>query len=185
LSLSLSPVAREIVKRHLTTLTPQKILNLEQTMKTVDRDGIPGDAIECGLNQGGSAVLLALLAKPERRFFGYGAASEMDAVLSTFRALGVDVDGRVVALRTLVPRKPPDIEPKRSVALAHINCDWQTSARHCLDAMGARLSSGGFLMLDDHNQPERCTETVGRFLAEHRGFSLVGAKSHTVITRNE
>jgi hypothetical protein len=33
LSLSLSPIAREIVKRHLTALTPQKILNLEQTMK--------------------------------------------------------------------------------------------------------------------------------------------------------
>lgn len=89
MSLSLSPVAREIVKRHLTTLTPQKVLNLEQTMKTLDRDSVPGDVFECGLNQGGSAVLLALLAKPERRFLGLGAESGMESVLATFRAMGV------------------------------------------------------------------------------------------------
>jgi hypothetical protein len=183
LSLSLSPIAREIVKRHLTTLTPQKVLNLEQTMKTLDRDGVSGDVVECGLNQGGSAVLLALLAKPERRFLGFGAESGMDSVLGTFRAMGVDVDGRAVALRPLAAKEPPDIEPRRSLALVHINCDWQC-ARRCLDATAAGLVAGGFFMVDDHNQPERCAEIVGNFVAEHRGFALVSAKGHTVITRN-
>jgi hypothetical protein len=183
LSLSLSPIAREIVKRHLTALTPQKILNLEQMMKALDRDGIPGDVIECGLNQGGSAVLLALLAKPERHFLGFGAESEMESVLGTFRAMGVDVDQRTVALRPLAPKEPPDIEPRRLVALAHINCGWPC-ARRCLGATAARLGSGGFLVLDDHNQPERYAEIVGNFLADHRDFSLVAAKGHTVLTRN-
>jgi hypothetical protein len=179
----MSPIAREIVKRHLTALTPQKILNLEQTMKALDRDGISGDVIECGMNQGGSAVLLALLAKPERRFLGFGVESGMESVLGTFRAMGVDVDGRTIELRTLAPKEPPDIEPRRSVALAHINCDWQC-ARRCLDTAAARLGSGGFLVLDDHNQPERCAEMVGNFLTNHRGFSLSAAKAHTVISRN-
>lgn len=183
LSLSLSPIAREIVKRHLTPLTPQKILNLEQTVKALDRDGIAGDVVECGLNQGGSAVLLALLSKPERRFVGLGAESDMDSVSATFRAMGVEVDGRTVVLRVLMPKAPPDIEPKRSVALAHINCDWP-SARQCVEALAERLAPGGFLMLDDHNQPERCSEFVGHFLARHRGFALAPAKAHTVVTRN-
>jgi len=183
LSLSLSPIAREIVKRHLTTLTPQKILNLEQTMKALDRDGVSGDVVECGLNQGGSAVLLALLAKPERRFLGFGTESGMESVMATFRAMGVDVDGRAVALRALAPKTPPDIEPKRTIALAHINCDWP-SARQCLEAMASRLGSGGFFVLDDHNQPERCAEIVGNFLAKRREFSLVTAKAHTMMMRN-
>lgn len=182
MSLSLSPVAREIVKRHLTTLTPQKVLNLEQTMKTLDRDSVPGDVFECGLNQGGSAVLLALLAKPERRFLGLGAESGMESVLATFRAMGVDVDVRTVALRPLT-KEAPDIEPKRSLALMHINCDWQC-ARRCLEAAVSHLGSGGSLLMDDHNQPERCAEIVSSFLAGHRGFSLIAAKGHTVVTRN-
>lgn len=152
-------------------------------MKALDRDGVPGDVIECGLNQGGSAVLLALLAQPERRFVGYGAESGMESVMSTFRALGVAVDGRAVALRPLAPKESPDIEPKRGVALAHINCDW-SGARRCLDTIAPRLGSGGFLVMDDHNQPERCAEMVGNFLANHRGFFLVAAKAHTVIGRN-
>jgi O-methyltransferase len=184
LSLSLSPIAREVVRRHLSTLTPQKILNLEQAMKTLDRDSIPGDVLECGLNHGGSAVLLALMAKPERRFIGYGMRNNLDDTLATFRSLGVDADGRSVALRVYSPDGAPEIEPKRALALAHINCDWESCAPLCLETTAAHLSSGGFLMLDDHNQSERCTAVVGNFLVRHGEFSLVGAKSHTVVTRN-
>lgn len=184
MSLSLSPIAREVVRRHLSTLTPQKILNLEQTMKALDRESIPGDVLECGLNHGGSAVLLALLAKPERRFVGYDVRDSLDDVLDTFRALGVDADGRSVALRVCAPNSAPEIEPKRTLALAHINCDWENCAPLCLETTAAHLSSGGFLMLDDHNQAERCTAVVGNFLVRHGEFSLVGAKAHTVVTRN-
>ena len=86
--LSLSSRARAVAKAGLTYLSPQRLRVLERSVRDVDRRGIPGDFVECGVALGGSAILLSTLLAPQRRFHGYdvfemipapGAEDERDA----------------------------------------------------------------------------------------------------------
>ena len=68
---SLSPVARSVLRSGLTYLSPQRLRALERQVKRLDREGVRGDFIECGVALGGSAILLAALLSSQRRFHGY------------------------------------------------------------------------------------------------------------------
>src|SRR5205085_4902995 len=63
----LSPTARRVLAEHLTYLTPERLEELERCA----RDAPAGDFLEAGVALGGSAVVLASLMGPERRFHGY------------------------------------------------------------------------------------------------------------------
>lgn len=65
-----SPVSRRVRDERLTYLSLDKLRVLERLAKAVDRDGVPGSVIECGVALGGSAIVLASLL-PQRRFDGY------------------------------------------------------------------------------------------------------------------
>jgi hypothetical protein len=185
LALSLSVLAREVSRQHLTTLTPQKLLNLEQTFRSIERQNVFGDVIECGVGLGGSATLLASLCTPSRRFVGYDSFRDqpLEAVATTLRSLGVDVDGDRIALRHVRGDDGPSLEPGRRIALLHINCDWPLGAR-CLEALAWRLSIAGAIVVDDRNEPGLCSAAVAKFLAREGGFSAVPGKGSTVLRRN-
>jgi hypothetical protein len=185
LSLSLSALAREVSRQHLTTLTPQKLLNLEQTFRAVERQNVAGDIVECGIGLGGSAALLASLCATGRRFVGYDSFSErpLAVVAATLRMLGVDVDGDRVSLRHVRDDEGPSLEPERRIALLHVNCDWPMGARS-LEALGWRLSVGGAVVVDDRNEPSLCSAAVTKFLASESSFSAVPGKGSTVLRRN-
>lgn len=68
---SLSACARSVMKNGLTYLSPQKLRVLERYVKRLDREGVQGDFIECGVALGGSAILLSSLLSPDRSFHGY------------------------------------------------------------------------------------------------------------------
>jgi O-methyltransferase len=67
----LSPRAREVLERRLTYLTPSRLYRIETCARTVVAEKVAGDFIECGVALGGSAILLASLLEPGRRFEGY------------------------------------------------------------------------------------------------------------------
>lgn len=71
LRLVLSSTARSVLDDELTYLSPRKLHNLEQCIRTVDGEGVPGDFIECGVALGGSAIVLASRLAGQRRFRGY------------------------------------------------------------------------------------------------------------------
>lgn len=56
---------------NLTYLSDPKIANLEACMKDLEQAGVPGDIYETGIALGGSAIILADLMAPGRRFHGY------------------------------------------------------------------------------------------------------------------
>jgi predicted O-methyltransferase YrrM len=185
LALSLSTLAREVSRQHLTALTPQKLLNLEQTYRSIDRQNVFGDVVECGVGLGGSAALLASLSAPNRRFVGYDSFHEqpLEAVAATLRTLGVDVDGGRISLRHVRGDEGPSLEPGRRIGLLHINCDWPAGAR-CFEALAWRLSIGGAMVVDDRNEPSLCSAAVTKFLAHESGFSAIPGKGSTVLRRN-
>jgi asparagine synthase (glutamine-hydrolysing) len=67
----LSPTARAVRARHLTYLSPERLRALERSAQAVNRRQVRGDFVETGVALGGSAILLATLMGPDRRFRGY------------------------------------------------------------------------------------------------------------------
>ncbi|MGW7534988.1 TylF/MycF/NovP-related O-methyltransferase [Amycolatopsis sp. NPDC054798] len=63
--------ARAVLRDHLTYLSPEKLVRLTGAVKDVTRTGVPGDLLEFGIALGGSSVLLARHATPERQFHGF------------------------------------------------------------------------------------------------------------------
>lgn len=66
----LSPESRRIRRERLTYLPARKLLRIESALSRIARAGVPGDIVEFGVALGGSAILLAKQAGPDRRFFG-------------------------------------------------------------------------------------------------------------------
>lgn len=54
------------------------------------------------------------------------------------------------------------------IALLHIDCDWYSSCRCCLDNLYDQVVDGGFVVLDDYYHYDGCTIAVHEFLAERR-----------------
>lgn len=56
----------------------------------------------------------------------------------------------------------------RSIALLHIDCDWYSSVRCCLDNFYDLVADGGFVFLDDYYHYDGCAIAVHEFLGERR-----------------
>lgn len=67
----LGPTARQVRARNLTYLRPERLRALELCATEVNRQGVDGDFVECGVALGGSAVLLAECMGEGRTFHGY------------------------------------------------------------------------------------------------------------------
>jgi hypothetical protein len=52
------------------------------------------------------------------------------------------------------------------VALLHIDCDWYSSVRCCLENLYDQVADGGFIFLDDYYHYDGCTIAIHEFLAK-------------------
>jgi asparagine synthase (glutamine-hydrolysing) len=65
----LKPVTRQVLKEQLTYLSVEKLRRIERAMK--ETAGTPGAILEFGIALGGSGIILAQDARPERPFHGF------------------------------------------------------------------------------------------------------------------
>lgn len=143
---------------------------LHRLARTVDREGVPGALVDCGVWNGGSSVLLAL-GGPGRivwcfdSFEGLPEPDPRDGEES-FRYVG-DCRGAVEKLREgfdrLAPGHPVEIRkgwfqntlPEAvdaigPIAVLHCDGDWYESVRLTLETLGPAVSPGGFVVIDDY-----------------------------------
>jgi asparagine synthase (glutamine-hydrolysing) len=66
---ALSATARSVRRERLTYLSPHKLRRLETALRDVLRRCVPGEVAEFGMALGGSAIVLARMAKTEGRAF--------------------------------------------------------------------------------------------------------------------
>lgn len=67
----LTETAQAVREARLTYLTPAKLHNLERCLERIEAEGVEGDCVEFGVALGGSAILIATLMGPARRFTGF------------------------------------------------------------------------------------------------------------------
>jgi O-methyltransferase len=166
----------------------------------IESRNIPGDLVECGVCNGGSAAALSLaLRQSQRRLWLYDsfeglptpgaldgpAAGEfagqcIGTVDNVKRALDIVgwPEGRRVIRKgwfsdTFMEPLPPEI------ALLHIDADWYDSCLLALRTFYDRVSDGGIILLDDFGHWEGCREAFYDFIADRHLKPLLERFGHT------
>jgi len=174
-----------------TLVGPERLHNLYVLAKRAENENIPGDFLECGVCNGGTAALLARFATRSRlnrtmwlldSFQGMPVTTTEDGeaakahigkevgdiqrVKRVLRRVGADMS-RV----RIVPGWFQDTFPTVSssqIALLNIDADWYESVKLCLDTFYDRVVRGGFISFDDYGHWPGCRKAVDEFFAVRR-----------------
>jgi len=177
--------------------------NIVRLAGLIDSERIPGDLVECGVLDGGTAALMAyatVRSEPERRVHMFDSWQGLpnptaDDGESAQEWSGEDVGS---ASRVLAVMRKLHIERRRlfcyagwfddtfktatidAIALLHIDADFYNSVRLCLERWYPVLSPGAFVQIDDYDSFSGCQKAVNEFLREHPEVKL---ESHGVDAR--
>jgi O-methyltransferase len=184
-----------IVQPH-TLVGPERIHNLFVLAQRIEEEQIPGDVIECGVCNGGTAALLARSATRSRlsrtvwlldSFQGMppttghdGPAPDGDPAeahigkekgdLSRVKSLLERVGAKADRIR-IIPGWFQDTFPLVStpqIALLNIDADWYESVKLCLATFYDRVVPGGFISFDDYGHWPGCRKAVDEFFEERQ-----------------
>jgi O-methyltransferase len=188
------------VKPRYTMVTNKNLFILYNLVRRVNRLGIPGDIVECGVWNGGSAAIMGLgsleMSKNGRgrkiwlfdSFRGVPPATEkdgpverrsyfegwnrgdVDRVKQVFTKLGVPLEDV-----NIVPgwfNETLDTAGVKQIAILHIDADWYDSVKLVLDTFYDKVVPGGFVILNDYNTWEGCNRALDDFMTERRLRSI-------------
>jgi pyruvyl transferase EpsO len=114
----------------------------------------------------------------------YGYRDDLySEVVAAFDRFGVPVDGDRVQLHRGLFEET--LWPRRSIAIAHIDCDWHDAVKLCLERIWPHLEPGGFVVADDYHDYEGARVAVDDFMADHPELRPAGwgARAHLVLRR--
>jgi O-methyltransferase len=160
----------ELYEGGWTMLGPRRGRMLHRLVEEVDRAGVPGALVDCGVWNGGSTILLSAAA-PERdvwafdSFAGLPEPHELDGRES--EGLGGELVGSEQKLREGFERfaHPARLHVRAGwfeetledaageigpVAVLHCDGDWYDSVLLTLEVMYPLVSPGGFVVIDDY-----------------------------------
>jgi O-methyltransferase len=161
---------------------------------------VPGDLVECGVLNGGSAAAMALALRDTAKrawlydsFAGMPEPSDRDGT-DARQFAGACVGSEEMVYRALatvgfersraIVRKGWFSEtfklplPER-VSILHVDADWYDSVILALDTFYDRVSVGGVIILDDFGHWEGCREAYYDFVARRGIRPLLERFGHT------
>jgi asparagine synthase (glutamine-hydrolysing) len=117
-----------------------------------------------------------------KRYYGYREDLYRE-VSDNLRRFGVPVNGDAVVLHQGLFEDT--LWPERPVAFAHVDCDWYEPVKLCLDRIYPRLSSGGFVIIDDYFFYGGATDATDEFInaCADIGVSGISPGGHLVLQR--
>ena len=156
---------------------------------------IQGDFVECGVWNGGSAGIIASIAKDNKNrniylfdswegqptptkwdinYKGLQAEKGMDLGIKEkveellFRRLKLDNKGIHLIKGWLNETLPFYKNKIGEIALLHLDCDLYQSVKFCLEILYPNLISGGFVVIDDYGYWRGCKKAVDEFIEENK-----------------
>jgi hypothetical protein len=177
---------RRIRRSGHTILASRHGRDLVRLAEDVERRGVPGDLVDCGVWHGGSTLLLASGA-PSRdmwafdSFEGLPEPSELDPdfardwggkivgseerVRQGFRDYGLENPLHVVKgwFEDTLPSQAEEID---RIAVLHIDADWYESVRTVLRVLYPKLSPAGWVVVDDYAWLQGARRAVDEFRSE-------------------
>lgn len=186
---------RDWPSRAETMIGLRRLDNLQECIETVVADDVPGDVLEAGVWRGGAAILmratLAVLGDTERTvwladsFQGlpkpraeHPADVDDQHWSQPFLAVSVDqvkrnftryqmLDDRVRFLEGWFSDTLPTA-PVERLAVLRVDGDMYGSTMDVLDALYAKVSVGGFVIIDDYGEIAQCRAAVEDFRAANK-----------------
>ncbi|WP_395736465.1 TylF/MycF/NovP-related O-methyltransferase [Prosthecobacter sp.] len=169
------------------TMCPRDALeSILRISETVRNAGIPGDIVECGVCNGGTAALFgSVVGLESRKLWLYDSFEGMPETTEADGTEAAEWVGKCVGSEETVKKILADCNvPKEStvirkgwfedtfkqplpekVALLHVDADWHSSVTLCLDTFFDRVVPGGYIILDDFGYWEGCREAFYDFCA--------------------
>ena len=176
------------VKPYTAVFVP-RLAALHGLSRDIQRRGVPGDIVECGVYNGGSSALIAAVCcthSSARRhiwlfdsFEGLPPPTEKDGDKAKVCGWWCHGDLELVSRvydKLCIPRELvhvvkgwfyetfPQVEVG-DIALLHIDADWYDSVKLCLERFYDQVSPGGYVVIDDYGHWEGCRRAVDEFLA--------------------
>jgi predicted O-methyltransferase YrrM len=172
--------------RSYTMLSHGRLRALYWAVRTVLDKKVPGDIVECGTAEGGSALLMAMTLKRHGggkhvwafdSFSGMPPPNDKDPAeaWNFVGTLQQDLEHvKSVFYRwdirenfTLVPGLFQETVPMtgiEKISVLHLDGDWYESVKVCLDHLYDRVSPGGIIQIDDYGHWVGARRAVQDFL---------------------
>jgi len=185
---------RDWPTRAETMIGLRRLDNLQECIETVVADDVPGDLLEAGIWRGGAGILMRAvldvvgdrnrtvwladsfegLPKPrpehpadadDKHWTQPFLAVSVEEVKRNFTRYNM-LDGRVRFLEGWFADTLPTA-PIERLAVLRVDGDMYGSTMDVLDALYAKLSVGGFVIIDDYGEIAQCRAAVEDFRSKH------------------
>ena len=137
----------------------KRMQNLHRLQYRTERDGVAGDIVETGVARGGSAILLASLARRsrlERQVWLYDAFELFDPPVAEYQVVHdtlfkvFQFDPQRVHLAKGLFADTVVQYPGRPISLLHIDAGGYEPVKCCLDNLFDHVSPGGWIVFDNY-----------------------------------
>ena len=177
-----------------TQVSMVRLQNLERLSEQIQQENVPGDIVECGVLDGGSAALTAYTTRTStnRKIHLFDAWQGLPATTKEDGAAGKKWSGQVVGspdrVRKIMEKMGitaerlvfhegwfSDTFPKaeiQQISLLHIDADFYDPVKLCLETWAHKVSKGGYIQIDDYTAFQGCRRAVDEFLAKNPGMKL-------------
>ena len=177
-----------------TQVSQLRLKSLMQLATRIEEEGIPGDIVECGVLDGGSAALMgdATRKSAHRKLHLFDAwkglppSGSEDGEASkkwTGQVVGSSHRVSTIMAEMGIPSERlafhkgwfSDTFPKaeiEQIALLHIDADFYDPVKICLETWGPKVSKGGYIQLDDYSEFQGCRSAVDEFLEKYPQMTL-------------
>ena len=173
--------------RGYTAVFVPRLVALYKLSEEINQRSVPGDIVECGVYNGGSAAIMASLCEkspisrnvwlfdsfeglpkpsdkdgeeaPAYEGWCHGDLSKVKKVLWKLRI----PESRVHIVKGWFQDTFPSAQI-RDIAILHIDADWYESVKLCLEKFYDSVQPGGYIILDDYGDWEGCRIATDEFL---------------------
>lgn len=166
----------------------KRLETLYRLGRSINESGVPGDIVECGVWNGGTAAVLASAGMTDigRRlwlfdsFEGLPEPTQVDGeraksyegklVASVVRVqevlsqVGAPLD-RVEIVKGWFEDTFPTVEIPQ-IALLHVDADWYASVKLALERFYDAVQPGGYIVFDDYGYWQGCKKAVDEFMVD-------------------
>ena len=196
------------VKPEYTMLSTNRLINLYNLVQEANALGLPGDIVECGVWNGGSAAIMGVacqddklfkirnlwlfdsfqgLPRPGKRdgkrerdsYFEGWNKGDIEKVVKIFNKLGVSLANvKIIAGWFDSTLSATDIN---TIAVLHIDADWYDSVKAVLEKLYEKVVPGGFVVVDDYWLWQGWRVAVKDYIKEHKIEGIVMKKVESAV----
>lgn len=190
------------VKPTYTMVKNTCLINLYHLVRRVNALNLPGDIVECGVWNGGSAAIMGVANMEDRNsatsrklwlfdsFQGLPSPGSQDGNIATESYFEGWLTGDVKKVERIFHKLHIPLDdvriipgwfeetlktvPLTTISVLHIDADWYHSVKLVLEIFYDRVVSGGFIVFDDYGYWEGCNRAVEDFVSEKgiRGITI-------------